>query len=247
MRGGEECWLYLEYLLIEISPHPRYGHLLPVGGSVARRGTSLVQPGLHVLLVLQLLPEQSVDRVDVGRDWDNPLGVVNVLERRDLSTSSLFILSDLNPADHSVIVGDPLGELLDVLLHPRVLGVEDVHSVQRDPDPVPVDVVVAVAPDMIPLVYDEGGEAELTAGPLRYHGPGEPGPDHDEVVLLLQSVDPAVEPRIPRAYHSAGPHDGSVGLDQQSHDAPQQPCKQSPELHWTEQHNLPSTIAVWAF
>ena len=193
MRGGEKCWHYLEYLLIQISPHPRYGHLLPVGGSVARRGTSLVQPGLHVLLVLQLLPEQSVDGVDVGRDGDNPLGVVNVLERRDLSTSSLFILSDLNPADHSVIVGDPLGELLDVLLHPRVLGVEDVHSVQRDPDPVPVDVVVAVAPDMIPLVYDEGGEAELTAGPLSDDSPGEASPHHYQVVLSLQTVNTAVQ------------------------------------------------------
>ena len=100
-----------------------------------------------------------------------------------------------------MIVGDPLGELLDVLLHPRVLGVEDVDPVERDPDPVLVNVVVAVAPYVIPLVYDEGGEAQLTAGPLCYDGPGEAGPHHDQVVLVLQTVDSAVEGRVPRAYH----------------------------------------------
>ena len=56
---------------------------------------------------------------------------------------------------NSVLVGNPLWELLHVVLHPVVLGVEDVHAVQRGSDPVFVNVVVAVAPDVVPLVQHQ--------------------------------------------------------------------------------------------
>ena len=54
-----------------------------------------------------------------------------------------------------MLVGDPVGEPLHVLLHAGELGVEDVNPVERDPDAVLVNIVVAVTSDVIPLVDDE--------------------------------------------------------------------------------------------
>ena len=183
----------LEDLLVEVPAHPGDGHLLAILRSLARRRPSLVQPGLHVGLVLQLLPEQSVDGVNVGRDGNDPLRVIYILKLSVITAGLEQVSAHLDSADNSVVVGRPLAELLDVVLHPGVLGVEDVDTVERDPDAVLVNVVVAVSPDVIPLVYDEGGETQLTAGPLRYDGSGEAGTHHYQVVLLLQTVDTAVQ------------------------------------------------------
>ena len=56
------------------------------------------------------------------------------------------------------------------------------------PYPMLVNVVVAVPPDVISLVYDETLQPEELAGPLGHHGSRQSGPDHHQVVLLLQTI-----------------------------------------------------------
>ena len=61
-------------------------------------------------------------------------------------------------------VGDKIWEALDPLLDPGILGVEDVDPILGNPDAVLVDVVVAVPPDVLPLVDHQRGETQARAG-----------------------------------------------------------------------------------
>lgn len=49
---------------------------------------------------------------------------------------------------------------MNPLLNARVFGMENVDPVLGHPDAVLVDVVVAVPPDVVPLVNHQGGETQ---------------------------------------------------------------------------------------
>ena len=57
-------------------------------------------------------------------------------------------------AAHAVVEWHPLGVLRDVLPDALELGVEEVRAVLRAANPVVVEVVVAVAPDVVSHVDD---------------------------------------------------------------------------------------------
>ena len=61
-------------------------------------------------------------------------------------------------------VGDKVWETLHPLLHPGKLGMEDVDSILGNPDAVLVDVVVAVPPNVLPLLDHQGGETQTRTG-----------------------------------------------------------------------------------
>ena len=63
-------------------------------------------------------------------------------------------------------VGHKVRELFDPVLNSWVLCVEDVDSVLGDADPVFVDVVVAVPPDVGPLVEHQRGQTQAGTGLL---------------------------------------------------------------------------------
>ena len=56
---------------------------------------------------------------------------------------------------HPVLVWDPIRILTHILRHSVILGVEDVDSVEGGPDAMLVNVVIAVASNMGPLVNDK--------------------------------------------------------------------------------------------
>ena len=60
-----------------------------------------------------------------------------------------------------MLVRNPFRELLNVLLDPVVLCVEDVYAVERGSDAVLVDVVVAVPPDVVPLVQHQHSKSNI--------------------------------------------------------------------------------------
>mmetsp|Transcript_107808 Transcript_107808/g.336220 ORF Transcript_107808/g.336220 Transcript_107808/m.336220 type:complete len:215 (+) Transcript_107808:1087-1731(+) len=127
----------------------------------------LIVVSLHVLLVADVLSEQLVDGLLDGRDGDELLDAVLVR----------------HAASHTVVKGDPLGELLHVIPHALIFGVEEVSAVLAGPDAVSCHIVVAVAAYVITLVQDDGGHPQLLRAPLRDHAAGE-ARAHDQQVDL---------------------------------------------------------------
>ena len=74
-----------------------------------------------------------------------------------------------------------LGELVDVVPHAPIAGVEDVGAILVDVDTVDL-LGIDIAGDMIALVDDEALLARLL-GFVREHGAGKAGAD-DEVIVL---------------------------------------------------------------
>ena len=58
-------------------------------------------------------------------------------------------------SDDPVLVGDPLRELLHVILDSVVLGVEDVDPVERGADTMLVNVIVTVPANVLSLVNNQ--------------------------------------------------------------------------------------------
>ena len=54
-----------------------------------------------------------------------------------------------------MFIGYPLRELLDIVLNPVMLGVEDVHTILGCSYSVFIQVVIAVTPNMVPLVNNQ--------------------------------------------------------------------------------------------
>jgi len=84
-----------------------------------------------------------------------------------------------------VIEGDPLRKVAHVFPNPLELGVEQVCTVLGTADAVRIDIVVAVAANVIPLIDDQRSHAQLLAATLGQHGTREPS-SHDEQVGRLR-------------------------------------------------------------
>ena len=54
-----------------------------------------------------------------------------------------------------MFIGYPLRELLDIVLYPVMLGVEDVHAILGCSYSVFIKVVIAVTANMVPLVNNQ--------------------------------------------------------------------------------------------